>query len=246
MTHSYRYNATKAQMNRGGMSAEYFNALPCNVSTYSVTNETHTFSTHLTSGTVLNTVTLDGEVNIIGRTVDWTLPNTDIISGSQIVTSGSLVCTPSIDYSINYASGTITRLTTGNILYGGTIAVDYQWNRPCIDPSTGSPNRTCPQCGGNGYTWGSGTTIIGLPHIPKFDSPFMKLGYFQTGDMMFTVPEEYQISISYDGDDPLLIRDKLIVNGEEWRVMSSPSSIQLNNEVLAKQLHCRRKKTALN
>jgi len=246
MSYSTRYLATKAQILRGGMAATYYNAIPCNRSIYAVTNEEQAFATHLTSGTTTDTVTLEGQTNIIGRTVDWTVDNrTNIISGSQIVSSGSTysIATPGIDYTISYASGTVARLDSGNIPYGGTVYTTYGWEEPCVDVSTGSPNATCPQCSGRGYNWGSGTNVVGLPHIPSFDSPYTKIGYFQMGDMIFTVPEEYGIHVSYDGEDPLLIRDKIVVDGVDWRVIASPEKIQLGNEILARKLHCRPIKT---
>jgi len=248
MTHSSRYEAVKAQILRGGMAGVFYNAMPHNESLYVVTDEQHSFPTHLTSGSTINVITLDGETNIIGRTVDWTLERTDIISGTQIVTvSGTTnwVATPNIEYTTSYASGTITRLITGDIPYGAVVLVDYQWERPCIDLSTGSPNATCPQCNGDGYFYGSGTSVIGLPHIPKFESPFTRTGFWQTGDLFYTIPEEYNIDVRYYGTDQLFIRDKLVMNGEDWNIMSSPESIQLNNEVLAKKLHLRRRKEIL-
>jgi hypothetical protein len=243
---SSRYLAVRAQIQRGGMVGVFSNAIPHNTSTYTVTNESQTFATNLTSGTTIGLITLDGEVNIIGRTVDWTVNDrTKITSGSQVVSSGSIVGANSIDYTMDYNNGTIARIESGRFPYGATLLINYQWERPCIDVSTGSPNATCPQCSGTGYNYGSGTSVIGLPHIPKYDSPYMKLGYFQTGDLLYTVPAEYNLDIKYDGTDNLLVRDKLILDNEEWQVMSTPEKIQLGNDILAHKLHLRRRKQIL-
>lgn len=243
---SSRYNAVKSQIERGGMSGIFYNAIPHDISTYAVSSEAHTFATNMTSGTMLDTVTLNGETNMIGRTVDWTVNDrTKIVSGTQVVISGSIVGISGIDYSIDDQDGIISRIETGHFPYGATINASYEWQRPCIDVSLGSPNATCPQCSGTGYNYGSGTSVIGLPHIPKYDSPYTKIGYWQTGDMFYTIPTEYNIDIRYYGEDSLLVRDKLVINSEDWKIMSTPEVIQLGNEVLAKKLHLRRFKQIL-
>ena len=243
---SQRYLSVKAQIQRGGMLGEYYNAIPHDISLYAVVGESQTFATNLTSGTVMNLITLEGETNLIGRTVDWTVNDrTKITSGSQVVYSGTIVGSNSIDYTINYDEGTISRISNGVFPYGSTVKINYQWERPCVDVSTGSPNATCPQCDGDGYFYGSGTTVIGLPHIPKYESPFTKVGYWQTGDLFYTVPAEYNLDMRYTGEDQLLVRDKLVLDNEDWVVMSTPEKIQLGSDILAHKLHLRRKKPIL-
>ena len=242
---SFRYNKIKQMIQRGGCEAIFYNRLPCNTSTYVNVDEEQSFATHTTSGTTINSFTLDGETNIIGRTVNWNRDDHGVQRNTFVLTSGT-------DQNGYYASGTdysmwpdegLVRIASGsNIAYGATVYASYNWERPCIDESFGGPNKTCSLCSGTGGYWGSGTHLTGLFHIPKYDSPFTKLGYFETGDMEFTYPYEYQISVTSDGNANQYLRDRLVIENEEWRIMSKPATIQMANEFFVKKLHCRRYK----
>jgi len=244
---SFRYEAIKRQIERGGVDAIFYNRLPCNTSTYVVTDEERTFPILNTSGTTVNRFTLYGETNVIGRTVDWGLDDTSVQRNTFVLASGTSqarMYVSGTDFNLYPDSGEVVRVSGSSISYGATVYCTYNWERPCIDESTGGPNKSCPQCSGTGGFWGSGTHITGLFHIPRYDSPLTKLGYFETGDMQFTYPYEYQIDVNSSGDDSLYLRDRLVINGEEWRVMSKPETIQMANEYFVKKLHCRRFKTS--
>lgn len=70
------------------------------------------------------------------------LAHTSIVSNSETVTSqdGQTVYVPGVDYTMDYASGTITVLDTGSMQPGTTYLIDYEYvvHEHQFDASTGT------------------------------------------------------------------------------------------------------------
>jgi len=225
------------QIERGGMDGQYYKALVHEHSFFAVADEAVFWD-----GST-NTVTLKGYESAIGRTIDWTDPDAAIASGSvSVKDSNGNIFIEGTDYTVDYDNGTITRLPQGNIPRRTYSFVNYQWKIRCVDLSTGNPRMNCPQCGGKGFIWDNPIIVRGLFHIPNYDSPLTKIGYFEIGDAIFTVPYHWDFGVGPQGIDNLYLRDRIDIAGEAWRIMFKPQSIQMQNQFIAKKLHLRRLK----
>jgi hypothetical protein len=247
MVAGVRINLVKNQIDRGGVAAKWYSAIPCITSTYTVTNETQKLIPRPFS--VDDYCTLNGKTSIIGATVTWTEPDTNVISGSVIVTdvAGTTIFTENIDYTIDYEAGEIIKTDVSRIPPLSYIKISYRWQQPCVSPETGNPRDDFPQCNGNGVTYSIYTSIIGLLHIPKYESPLTKIGFFELGDAIFTTTSLDKIKATgYGNTDDLYRRDILVINDgtmdQVWRVIAKPETIQLQNEYLAHKVHIRKVK----
>lgn len=99
----------------------------------------------------------------------------------------------------------------------GQIGQDFSWRKayvcPCVSPATNAPSLTCPYCSGKGFMWNDAITgVAGVPS-QKVQREFAKMGQWETGDMMLSVPSDSPL---YDmgerdrvqmlnGDDPFSI-----------------------------------------
>ena len=187
---------------------------------------------------------------MIGRTTDWEESDTAVVSGSVTVTNTAKTITytegASDDYTVDYDAGEIIRNDRSLIPRGGIILVTYLWSQPCISPETGNPRSDCPLCHGRGvvYTTTDAVPVIGLLHIPNYESPLTKIGFFEMGDAIYTTTSLDKIKAKGYGDDHLYMRDILIINDgvqdQTWRVLAKPETIQLANEYLAHKVHIRK------
>jgi len=243
-----RIQIVKRQIDRGGVDGTWYPATICPGYRKSVTNESCELEPRTTY--VDDYCTLKGRESMIGRTTDWEASDTTVVSGSVTVKSadGTITYTEgsSDDYTVNYELGEIIRNDLSSIPRGATILVTYSWSQPCINPETGNPRYNCPLCQGRGviYDTTAGTVIRGLLHIPNYESPLSKIGFFEMGDAIFTTTSLYKIVAKGYGDDHLYIRDIIVINdgvqNQVWRVLSKPETIQLANEYLAHKVHIRK------
>ena len=225
------------QIERGGVDALYYKALIHEYVIYTVIGEELFFD-----GTT-NSITLDGETSPTGRTTDWTLPDTSISLGTVMIKDiDGNTFIENTDYIVDYDEGIINRIPQQGIPLKKTVYCAYQWRTHCVEISTGNPRRNCPQCGGKGFVWAEPVPIIGLMHIPSYSSPYSKIGYYEEGDMEFTVPSNKDLGVGPQGIDNLFLRDRIDVAGESWRIMYKPQTIQMQNQYIAKKLHLRRLK----
>lgn len=223
------------QIERGGVDALYYKALIHERSLYTTVDELYFDGS-------TNDKTLLGDVSPIGRTTVWGQSEAHIVSGTVSITDGTTTFVEGTDYTVNYETGVVTRIPKHAIPLKKTVFCGYQWQIRCVDLSTGNPRHDCPQCRGKGFIWQAPVKIKGLMHIPNYDSPFTKLGYFEQGDVEFTVPYNVDLGVGPQGIDNLFLRDRVDVAGESWRIMYKPQSIQMQNQYIAKKLHLRRLK----
>ena len=218
-----------------GFEAQWYKVIICPGPKYRVIGEQQQFVPPS------DVITLDGFLSLIGATTDWTQPGTHITQASVSVQDSSGIVTYVInkDYTVDYDGGQITRLDTGTIPSTGNVLVNYTWKEPDISPSTGNPRIDCPICEGEGRIFASPVSVMGLMHVPQFNSPLTELGYFRFGDCFFTVAPDTPIGITSANDAHLLIRDKVIVNNREYRVMAEGSTLNMQDEVLGIRLHLR-------
>jgi len=241
-----RINVVANQLERGGMPAVVYAPTKCELAIYPVVDEVHqliprTYSTD-------DYCTLTGEESIIGATTDWTAPDTKIKLRSVTVKNVDKTITyiesSTGDYTVDYEAGEIIRNDVSRIPVGSSISVSYRWQEPCLNPETGAPRPDCPICGGNGVIYTLAANIIGLFHIPNYDSQLAKVGYFEIGDAFFTTSSTYNFGAGGDGTGNLYTRDILVINDgtidQVWRVLAKPNTIQLAGEYLAKKLHIRK------
>lgn len=97
------------------------------------------------------------------------------------------------------------------------IGQDLSWRKsfvcPCVTPSNNAPSLNCPHCAGKGFMWNA--AIKGVAGVPSqsVQREFAKLGQWETGDMLLSVPSDSPL---YDmgerdrvqmlnGDDPFSI-----------------------------------------
>lgn len=241
-----RIPIVKLQIERGGIPATWYAATNHVQSVYTVVDEVDTFIERAYATD--DYLTLQGKTSIIGRTTDWTEPNTGIKVGSVVVKDSTGTITyregSTYDYTIDYTNAEIIRTDTSMIDHLATVKVSYSWYQPCISPETGNANKDCPQCNGKGVTYDDGTDVIGLLHIPKYESPLTKIGYFEMGDAIFTTTSLYKIKAKGYGDDHFYVRDLIVINdgtaNQIWRVLSKPETIQIAGEYLAHKVHIRK------
>jgi hypothetical protein len=233
-----RVQIVKRQIERGGVDALWRVASPVNKSRNVVTNESYTLT---------NTITLYGRTSIIGETVDWSLPDTHVNTGTVVVKSDDLLTTytENTDYSANYTTAVITRIGTGAIFPGSTIKISYHWEEPMVLLRSGNARPENDSAGIN-VIYDRGTTIKGLLHIPKYESPLMKVGFFELGDAIFTTTTLYKVKARGQGNYDYMTRDILTIDDgtgpQIWRVLSKPETIQLQNEFLAHKIAIRKLK----
>lgn len=72
-----------------------------------------------------------------------------------------------------------------------------QWRRgyecPCRDPHSGAADPFCPACGGKGITWGESVTATVAIAGQKVQQEWAKLGMYESGDMVVTIPSDSAI-----------------------------------------------------
>ena len=232
---------------RNGMDVILTRSIPCTGTLIEVESEIQTFArvNYGSEKTIVkaeDTIILDGEQDLIGGTTFWNEPHTHVNTGTEVVSGLSGVYTRNTDYTINYESGTITRTSSGNILFGETVSISYSFFQPCLDPKTGTSRRTCRICNTFGYIELSPVTIRGLFHTPKYDSNLTLAGFWETGDAFFTVPElsDFKhLQAEPVGIDGFFVRDFLVIDGKYWVVMTKPESGNLRGQYLGRRYHIR-------
>lgn len=83
------------------------------------------------------------------------------------------------------------------------------WQRsytcPCINPNSGSPSPSCPRCGGRGKFWIEGVpTVVGIAS-QKVQQNWAKLGLWESGDSVVSVPEDSPMYEIGQGDRVLMM-----------------------------------------
>jgi len=243
---SIRTAAVEGLVSRGGVYVTIYNSMPCTGDNNYIYSELHQFDYDLNND---NDIILTGTTNIIGNSVDWETGN-EIVSGSIVMTdvSGVTGYLENEDYTIDYSSGTITRLITGKIEDLDIVKVDYTWHLDCPEEKTGNPSRFCNSCKdpdqGNvstGVIYYQSTTVRALFHIPKYQGDFDKLGVFKLGDGIVSVPYNITVNAKNYSDGGFFCQDKIKIQGVEgvWKVMSMPATIQMG-EFLGKKIHVRK------
>jgi hypothetical protein len=219
-----------------GYQGFWYKSVICPGTTYRVTNEIQQFKTPYDT-----IITLDGYLSLAGGTTNWDLPDTNVISGTVSVknVSGTITYLLNSDYTVDYANGQVIRVETGAISSSGEVSVNYSWTEPCVDIKTGNPRVYCPVCDGVGWTYEDPEPVYGLYHVPRFDSPLTEVGYWRFGDVYFTVSAFSDIGIRTKNEMHLLLRDKLVINNREYRVMEEGSTFNMQNEILGCRLHLR-------
>lgn len=107
----------------------------------------------------------------------------------------------------------------------------FAWRKsfacPCISPATNSPQPACPHCHGKGFLWRD--PINGIAGVPsqKVQREFAKLGQWENGDMLLTIPSDsplYDMGerdrvLMLNGDDPFSINLRKGYNDKlPWQV----------------------------
>lgn len=240
MVGSSRFNAINNMVQRNGHEALYYQAVPCEISYYIGINEIRTFSSD-------NLLILKGEESITGATVEWAYTQATVSSGAVSITnlSSSVQYVEDLDFYVNRKLGTITRNSTGAIPASQQISITYDWETHCLDEVSGYPRQDCPQCGGIGVIYSNSVPVTGLFHIPQYDASLMQAGFIQVGDVYFTVLAEdaYKMwGAMPRGIDNQFVRDKFVIADEVWLVMASPSTIQIQHEIIGYKFLLRRLK----
>lgn len=80
-----------------------------------------------------------------------------------------------------------------NAFLSGNVAQDVLWRSntacPCVNPSSGQPNRRCPRCGGKGRLWASPVPAkVGVQRQAINEKRTQQLNW-EVGDAMLTVDE---------------------------------------------------------
>ncbi len=102
-------------------------------------------------------------------------------------------------------------------LFLNDIGQDFAWRKafvcPCVSVATNAPQLDCPHCSGKGFLWDA--AVNGVAGVPsqRVQREFARMGQWETGDMMLTVPSDsplYDMGerdrvLMLDGDDPFSI-----------------------------------------
>lgn len=99
----------------------------------------------------------------------------------------------------------------------GQIGQSFAWKKafacPCINPATSAPRPDCPHCSGKGFLWAAAVEgVAGVPN-QKVQRDFAKLGQWEDGDMLLTIPSnsplygmgERDRVVQLNGSDPFSI-----------------------------------------
>ncbi len=73
---------------------------------------------------------------------------------------------------------------------GQTVAWRRAYDCPCRDTHSGAAKQNCPSCHGSGITWG--TAVNGIVGVSgqKVQQQWAKLGMYETGDQVLTLPSD--------------------------------------------------------
>ena len=73
------------------------------------------------------------------------------------------------------------------------IGQEFQWRRAfactCVDPHSGAPDFKCPLCSGKGRIWVDPVDAKAASAGQKTQVQWAKMGLYETGDMVMTVPQ---------------------------------------------------------
>lgn len=77
------------------------------------------------------------------------------------------------------------------------IGQDVLWSAsyscPCTNPHSGAPDPRCPLCVGKGVVWDKPIkTVVGIAS-QKTQERWAKMGFYETGDMVLSIPENSPI-----------------------------------------------------
>ncbi len=68
------------------------------------------------------------------------------------------------------------------------------WRRayacPCRDPNSGAAKKTCPQCGGRSWLWGSAVRASAAAAGQKAQQQWAQFGLWQSGDVVISLPSD--------------------------------------------------------
>jgi hypothetical protein len=239
-----RLSVVKSQIERGGITAQWWSASPLSEARYIVTDERQRLA--FGADNIKNFCTLDGIVNMIGVKIDWTKPETFIKTGTVVVKNDdkTIRYTENIDYIIDYENGEIIRADESLIPVSSYIRIDYAWQQPYVDPETGNPRDDSIDSDGTGVVYNFVQNIIGLFKIPNYSSELTKIGFWEIGDAFFTTTSLYDLKSRGNSVNNLYIRDILVINdglqNQIWRIITKPQTISMAGEYLAHKVHIRK------
>ena len=240
--------AVLEQIARGGMPGQFYKALTCPGDIITVVDELHYFDV---AKNVNNYIYLYGELSITGQPVDWNVSRNRVATDSMVITNitGLITYTQGVDYDVTEL-GKVTKKSGGSIEDKETLRMSYQWLRPCVDLKTGVPNPNCTICHGDGVIYDEAKPVMGLFHIPTYDDSLVQAGVWRVGDATYTTTSQVDVTTRFVGDN-FWGKDKIIIQKitgslydpvtrqQDWYIVSSPSTIQINSTYLATKLHLR-------
>jgi hypothetical protein len=240
-----RLSIVQSQIERGGINVAWYSSTPLTEAKYIVTDERQQLITGTSSA--ISICVLNGIVNMIGVTTNWSNSETYIKRGTVVVRSDdkTIKYVEDIDYTVDYESGIITRTDTSSIPIASYIRIDYNWYQPYINPETGNPrNDSTNSSDGTGVVYNFVRNIIGIFHIPNYSSELTKIGYWEIGDAFFTTTSLYDLKSRGTPVNNLYIRDILVINdgiqSQVWRIITKPQTIQIAGEYIAHKVHIRK------